>query len=373
MLDVLRSVTEGQALWAGRKAVIRLTAIAISEVYDKSLRCSVAVLHTVAFHETGEMSGTESGVIADARRVLGIQHGNNDDATGGSGGSSGRSNGQGGSKTDKQASIGRIINHLSIDCFRVAAPAAYNHILWAVIPTQLIMSVILLWTIIGYSSIPGLVIMFTMFPLYYLYALGFSKASRNTVKATDKRIGATNEVLQNIRAIKLFAWELRFMTIVNKLRSGELRARLLRLILCSGVPTFGYLIPILSTFFSFFVYTVIKRKPLYPSVAFTTISMFMLLRVPLGQLSDRLPQLQETQVSLDRVEKFLLGDETGKYEQLGTDTDRDGNMDIGFGNATFVWGDKEYGTIPFQLENLDVRFEIGMLNLIAGAAASLTA
>ena len=51
------------------------------------------------------------------------------------------------------------------------------------------------------------------------------------MNTTDKRINATNEVLQNIRIIKFFAWEERFGQIVNETRAAELRALRSRYIL----------------------------------------------------------------------------------------------------------------------------------------------
>jgi len=41
---------------------------------------------------------------------------------------------------------------------------------------------------------------------------------------TDKRIHTTNEVFQNIRIIKFFAWEERFAQVVSESRTAELRA-----------------------------------------------------------------------------------------------------------------------------------------------------
>jgi hypothetical protein len=40
----------------------------------------------------------------------------------------------------------------------------------------------------------------------------------------DKRIKVTNEVLQGIRAVKLYHWEDAYLTIISKIRGAELSA-----------------------------------------------------------------------------------------------------------------------------------------------------
>jgi ABC-type multidrug transport system ATPase subunit len=78
---------------------------------------------------------------------------------------------------------------------------------------------------------------------------------------------------------------------------------------------------------------------------------------------------------VDRVEEFLNEEETEKYDQLSHDNlDENGNKMIGFNNATFSWGGKESPTdeisTAFRLMDLDIKFEIGKLNIIAGPTGS---
>lgn len=375
LVDVVRSIADGMALWIGRKICIRIRAIIVGEIYAKALRRKAASSQDKVLGETKKKSGNDDGVIAKAKRLLGFQGDDNEDSADGSAGPDGAAKGQGVDKTDEQANLGTIINLMSVDSFKIAEITAYLHFLCAMAPVQLTMSVVLLWQVMGYSSIPGLIIMVILLPVNYLFAMGFSKTSKNILKATDKRINVTNEVLQNIRVIKFFAWESRFSAIVDEKRAGEIKALRSRYILWSCAAAVWNLVPVLITFFSFLMYTVIEKKPLYPSVAFTAISLFMLLRIPLDQLGDMLAHVQETKVSLDRVEEFLLEEETEKYEQLGKDNvDEEGNKVIGFRDATFIWGGKNAvkpdGTMAFRLMDLNVNFEIGKLNIIAGPTGS---
>ena len=370
LVDVVRSIADGMALWTGRKICIRIRAIVVGEIYAKALRRKAASTGDKVLGEKDKKSGEDKGFIAKAKRFLGIP--TDDDKTSSDGASKAESEEK---STDEQANLGTIINLMSVDSFKIAEITAYLHFLCAMAPVQLTMSVVLLWQVMGYSSIPGLVIMVILLPVNYLFALGFTKTSKQILKATDKRINVTNEVLQNIRIIKFFAWESRFGAIVDEKRAGEIKALRSRYILWSCAVAVWNSVPILITFFSFLMYTMIEKKPLYPSVAFTAISLFMLLRIPLDQLGDMLAHVQETKVSLDRVGEFLAEEETEKYEQLGTDNvDEHGNKVIGFRDATFIWGGKNEvdadGNMAFRLMDLDVNFEIGKLNIIAGPTGS---
>ena len=50
------------------------------------------------------------------------------------------------------------------------------------------------------------------------------KYRRVIAKATDTRIKVTNEVLQGIRAVKVYAWEDAYAEVVTRAREQELRA-----------------------------------------------------------------------------------------------------------------------------------------------------
>jgi ABC-type multidrug transport system fused ATPase/permease subunit len=372
--DIIRSLASQQALWLGRKICIRLRAIIIGEIYAKALRRKAAAgSDTVLGDKKDKVDAAKQNTL---QKLLGKQ-GKKDkkkdtDSTNSQEGTDADPTAKG---SDEQVNVGTIINLMSVDSFKVSEITAYLHFLFAAAPTQLIFAIYLLWRILGLSSIPGLVVMAILLPVNILFARGFGKFQKKIMAATDKRIHTTNEVLQNIRIIKFFAWEHRFTKIVNDKRSAELSSLRSKYILWACAVAVWNTVPVLITFFSFLVYTTIEKKPLYPSIAFTSISLFTILRVPLDQLGDMIAHVQESKVSVDRVEEFLSEEETEKYEQLAHDNvDGDGKKIIGFKDATFSWGGKEYSpeaiSSAFRLMDLSINFEIGKLNIIAGPTGS---
>ncbi|TAQ88276.1 hypothetical protein B7494_g3387 [Chlorociboria aeruginascens] len=363
--DILRSLVNQQALWIGRKICIRLRAIIIGEIYAKALRRKAAAGSDT---ELGQKKDGEAkpGLF---RRMLGLKKSDSKQTT------TKKPDDSTEKSSDEQVNVGTIINLMSVDSFKVSEITAYLHFLFAAAPTQLLVAIYLLYRILGLSSIPGLIIMFILLPVNIAFARGFGRFQKKIMAATDKRIHTTNEVLQNIRIIKFFAWEHRFSNIVNDKRAVELKALRSKYILWTFAAAVWNIVPIVITFFSFLFYTVGERKPLYPSIAFTAISLFNILRVPLDQLGDMIAHVQESKVSVDRVEEFLNEEETEKYEQLKEDNvDENGQKMIGFKDATFSWGGKESSTdqisTAFRLMDLNLKFEIGKLNIIAGPTGS---
>ena len=361
---IVAAVADGQALWIGRKICIRLRAIIIGEVYQKTLKRRAAASSDKVLGQEAEKSlGSKTGLKA---RITSLWRGKKaqpppppkDE-----------------SKADSQTNAGTIINLMAVDAQKISEICAYLHFLFPATPVQVIIAFILLYQVMGYSSIVGIAIMLLLMPVNVVISNQFSAVQKKIMAATDGRIHSTNEVLSNIRIIKYFAWEQRFQHIVNDKRAIELRATRNKFILWTAASVVWYGVPLMVTALSFLVYTVVEKKDLIPSVAFTALSLFSLLRYPLDRIADMMARVQASKVSVDRVDEFLNEDETEKFVQLSKEPRyENGQMIIGFDKATFTWGGKN---IPddkqaqmFRMINLDIRFQIGRLNIVAGSTGS---
>lgn len=368
--SIAEGVTNGQALWRGRKICIRLHAIIIGEVYAKTLKRKAAATsdriigekQPKSYEEVHKSSGLLSRIIPRWRKRKSQKR-------------VPKCKPSKAEASDSQVNTGTIINLMAVDSFKLSEICAYLHFLWATSPVQLAVCIYLLYHILGYTSFVSILIMILAMPLNYYIARQFSRTQKKVMAATDARINTTNEVLQNIRIIKYFAWEQRFGAIVDEKRRIELRALRNRYIVWTLAAAFWFGIPLLIAFFSFMLYTIVEGKPLIPSVAFTALSLFGILRIPLDQLADMIAHVQESKVSVDRIEEYLGEEETEKYEQLETqDQDENGDTLIAFKQATLSWGSKgptaPGSTAPFRLIGIDVQFSIGCLNIVAGPTGS---
>ena len=258
---------------------------------------------------------------------------------------------------------------MAVDSFKVSEISAYLHFLWAETPVQFVLAIVLLYQILGSSSIVGIGMMALLLPVNMVISKRFANVQKKILAATDARIHTTNEVLTNIRIIKYFAWEDRFLGVVDEKRVVELRQLRNRYIIWTIAATIWSGAPVVITLLTFLVYTVVEKRDLIPSVAFTALSLFSLLRIPLDQLADMVAHVQESKVSVDRVEEYLNEPETDKYKQLGSvKYDDNGAPILGFENATFTWGSKD--SDEFKMIDLHMHFTVGELNVIIGPTGS---
>lgn len=355
---LIQGVAEGQALWRGRKICIKLRAVMIGEIYAKTLRRKAA-----SSGDTEMNADQDKDEDEHKRSILDRLLGRNKKPA----------SAEPKANSDTQVNSGTIINLMSVDAFKVAEISAYWHFLFPCVPLQLVIAIGLLYRIMGWSALAGIAVMVLVLPLNFYFANQFSAVHKKIMSATDARIHTTNEVLQNVRIIKYFAWEGRFARNIDEKRWIEIKALRYRFILWTVASIVWYGVPMIITASSFLLYTLVERKPLYPSVAFTALSLFQLLRYPLDRLADMAAHLLEAKVSIDRVEKFLNEEETGKYEQLQSASDSGREM-IGFRNANFSWGTRaesaDAENPSFKLIHMDVNFKIGGLNVIAGPTGS---
>jgi len=358
------ALADGHALWVGRKTCIRLRAVIVGELYAKALK-----------RKTG--AGTDK-VLGEIKQVSVLQQTLWERVK-----SLGRKKKQQKTETEdanaavdsnSQVTAGTVINLMAVDSFKISEISAYLHFLWATTPVQAIVAVVLLYQVLGYSSIAGIGMMIVLLPINLYISQRFAVMQKRILAATDARIHTTNEVLTNIRIIKYFAWEQRFLNTVDEKRTTELGYLRTRYILWSVAATIWGGAPVLITFLSFAVYTLVEKKELIPSIAFTALSLFQILRIPLDQLADMVAHVQESKVSVDRVEEFLSEEDTQKYKQLKHDEMDESDPIIGFDNATFTWGSHVVArnnlSDAFRIMDLDIRFKVGQLNIVAGPTGS---
>ncbi|RAR14357.1 atp-dependent bile acid permease [Stemphylium lycopersici] len=364
----LSALADGQALWLGRKICIRLRAVIIGEIYAKALKRRAAATTDKVLGEEKKKQDDEQPKML--KRIFNFGKKKKKKTSGAS-----KDEDEAKSGSDAQVTTGAIINLMAVDAFKVSEICAYLHFLWANTPVQVVVAVVLLYRILGYSSIAGIGMMIFLLPVNMYVASQFAKIQKLILAATDARIHTTNEVLTNIRIIKFFAWEQRFIGLVNEKRYIELKHLRRRYILWAVAATIWSGSPVLITFLSFLVYTNVEHKALIPSVAFTALSLFQILRIPLDQLADMVAHVQESKVSVDRIEEYLMEPETDKYSQLVTQKkDSDGQSIIGFENGTFSWGGTDMAdqaaADAFKLMDLNLKFRVGKLNVVVGPTGS---
>ena len=336
----LKATAEGQASWLGKKISIHLRAIIVSEIFSKSLRRkAITSSSKQTSSDDSDKRKAESGQVISAE-------------TG----------------EEKEATTGKITNLMAVDSAKIVNVTSFLHLLWASVPAELIIGITLLYEILGYASIAGLAIMIVLIPIKIFIARGFSKIQAKIMSTTDARIQTTSDLLQSIRIIKYFAYEDHVAFNVQEKRALELKALRLRFTLWTLTVTLYNTTPVLITFFSFLIYTVVDHRSLKPSVAFPALSLFALLRIPLDKLASTLASVQEAMVSIKRVEQYLEESETDKYRQYYMNNSYHDFSRIGAQSASFSWDAAD--AKAFALVGVGLQVLPNTLNVIAGSTGS---
>ena len=105
------------------------------------------------------------------------------------------------------------------------------------------------------------------------------------LEKTDARVKLMNEVLTGIRVIKYYCWEKPFKGKVHDLRKVELKnTEKMAWIMSAGVECMMGLIPNLVPLVCFSLYPSVMGKPLDSSIAFISLSFFIILRMPFAMM-----------------------------------------------------------------------------------------
>lgn len=265
--------------------------------------------------------------------------------------------------TRKESTVGETVNLMSADAQRFNDVTNFIHLLWSC-PLQIVLAIIFLWFELGPSVLAGLAVMVLMAPINGLLATKARKIQIDNMKFKDKRLKIMNEILNGIKILKLYAWEPSFQAQVEGLREEELKV-LKKFAYLSSVSTFimscAPALVSLATFATFV--GVSSDNVLTAAKAFTSISLFNILRFPLAMLPMLIAAMVQTAVSKKRLEKFLGGED---LESDIVQHDPTFNTAISVCEGSFSW---ERESAPL-LKNVSLEIKPGRLVAVVGAVGS---
>ncbi|KAM7505798.1 hypothetical protein LguiB_004702 [Lonicera macranthoides] len=202
---------------------------------------------------------------------------------------------------------GKITNMMTTDANALQQICQQLHGLWSA-PFRIIIAMVLLYQQLGVASLLGSLMLVLMFPIQTFIVSKMRKFSKEGLQRTDKRVGLMNEILAAMDTVKCYAWEQSFQSKVQSIRDDELswlRKALLLLALNSFILNS---IPVLVTVISFGMFTLLGGE-LTAARAFTSLSLFAVLRFPLNMLPNLVTQVVNANVSLQRLEELFLSEE----------------------------------------------------------------
>ncbi len=220
--------------------------------------------------------------------------------------------------------------------------------------------VLLLYQIVGVSSLAGFLVLVLLAPLYRKQARAMEATTGDLFHISDRRVGFLSVVFQGIRAIKLAGVESILGDQARKIRAQEL-VKLNRIAIQTAFLNLLFQSsPIAVALVTFTTAALLGRQLGLPEVL-SALATFAILRAPLLHLPNLIVALLEGRVSLNRIELALRGQErlpvTAGTAPLGS---------VSLKAATFSW--KTQGKAV--LSEISLEITPGELVAVLGPAGS---
>ncbi|KAF9920431.1 hypothetical protein FBU30_009761 [Linnemannia zychae] len=213
----------------------------------------------------------------------------------------------------KSSSTGAITNHMSNDAEKWTKEIVWV-IGWIHIPLEILIAVIMLYKIIGWSVFCGLAVIIIILPTQSWVGEFYDRARDAKAEAMDSRVLLMTEVLTNIKTIKLYGYESGFKSKVEAFRNKEIALLRKSGMVTSFLSIVFTCMPLFIAFVSFAVFATVGGPNFTPGVmnaqvVFVSLSLFGLLHKPIASMSRVTESTVSLRVSSRRIQKFLLKEE----------------------------------------------------------------
>ncbi|KAJ2889399.1 hypothetical protein GGI21_006585, partial [Coemansia aciculifera] len=196
------------------------------------------------------------------------------------------------------------MNLVTTDIMRVVESFAYPDKSLS-LPLTLIIGIWYMYLLLGVSALVGLSITVLYIPLSNALMLYVAKVERKLSSLSDERVTVITELLQGVRAVKLFGWESRFLEMVDERRELQLKYMWKNMASWIAVTVFSTFAPMLILVVIFVVYVIGFGNNLTAEVAFTSIAVFQFMRLAFVDLPVFSSWIIGGYVALCRIDSYL--------------------------------------------------------------------
>ncbi|KAJ1988742.1 hypothetical protein EDC05_005093, partial [Coemansia umbellata] len=269
--SLFASALFNQTLWIGRHICFRLKGLLAAELSTKTLRRR----GKGSWEEKKESSGKAGSEDSD-------------NAT----------------EPHSSAADGKIMNLLTADSKLAAEVISYVFNLYSV-PFTFGIGVWYMYRIIGVSALIGISTFALYAPLSKKFLAGYTKLKERQSASSDERISVITELLQGIKAVKLFGWESRFIQKVDERRERQLDYAWKIFLWITATSVNAHLGPIFVVVIMLTAYTAVFGNTLTAEIAFTSISVFQIVSNAMQELPLYINYIVSGYVAVGRIDSYL--------------------------------------------------------------------
>jgi ABC-type multidrug transport system fused ATPase/permease subunit len=213
----------------------------------------------------------------------------------------------------RRHSAGVIMNYIAVEAYRMGDTLWWFHTAWSLV-LQLFHAIGILFKVGGLGALPGLIPIAVISLLNVPYAKMYNKYQSRFMVARDERLRATMEILNNMKIIKLQSWEDKFKEVIDSPRGAEYECLAKSQIRKSSTTVLYWMSPTTSSAVVFIGCVVTRSAPLNAATIFTVLATLRSMSEPMRWIPEALSVLIQVNVSLVRLNSFLLDDQLNKVE-----------------------------------------------------------
>ncbi|CAF1344492.1 unnamed protein product [Adineta ricciae] len=267
-----------------------------------------------------------------------------------------------------ETTTGEIINLMAIDASHFADITTQFHMLWSG-PFQITVILVLLYKEMQLAIVPGVILLFLMIPVNLFLQRILKQLTSKKMKIKDERIKMVNEILNGIRVLKLYAWEMAFVRTINRIRESELIYIRQKAIIGAVSSILWIFTPILVGITTFATYVLLSDSNILTAEkAFVSLALFNLLRGPLISFPNMINSIIEARVSSERIGKFLTRDEIDEDTVERIPIEMSNEISVHIQNGCFRW--LNHPEAPLTLKNINLQIRQGSLVALVGSVGS---
>jgi ABC-type multidrug transport system fused ATPase/permease subunit len=175
-------------------------------------------------------------------------------------------------------STGDVVNYMAVDAQRLQDLTQFGQQLWSA-PFQIIICMVSLYNLVGWSMMAGIAVMIIMMPLQGFVARIMRNLQKQQMKNKDSRSRLINEIINNMKSIKLYAWGSAFMNKLNYVRNEQELKTLRKIGATQAFANFTWTTaPFFVSCSTFAVFVLTQDRPLTVDIIFPALSTSSICR-----------------------------------------------------------------------------------------------
>ena len=258
------------------------------------------------------------------------------------------------SSMKERAESGEVTNFMQIDAHRLtflmrSSPEVLT------IPTNLIGYCYMLFKFFGFSFIFGIITLLLFMLINVFFSKKFKKLQKKQMALKDKRMKKITETFNNIKILKLYAWEDEFKNKINDSRENELQNLIERFNAQNLNSTIQWFAPVATSVVSIGAYQYFHDTLKIEDIM-TSLRIFNSIQGPIRMIPGLINNFNEVAISMKRIQKYLFQDEINPGNVIKRDKYMDtNNLSIKIVNGNYSWGIPPTSLAEIKMQDLKAR------------------